>query len=628
VTLTFPAGAVAEPTAVTIVPLAPAADRWMGVDLEPEGMIFHRPFTLSVELPNSVDLTDPRLFLVSNGESIPLQTDVDGNARTLTTSALSFFGFRSDGTISFPALTARLFSVAGGGSVTAGPQSCQARAARAQGLFRSFQAQGDNELAVAAALAAAADLQDAACPEEAAEWLTLASTEACEALTEVETNLNAAGITAHGVFEANASQLMDWAALAQRYAPECPALDTWGTTLEDETGDFLRFFSERLKGLSGNDFSTYQDLKEEAVQALELEGLAQTLGLLPQVAVIDEQAFKPAVAAMRETAYDLCQSDGWHYPISRLTPTGFFAARDIIGQTPPRPGPIHPAPSEYAGLTAETVFADLNGCATALEVQGATAQGAISSSTPIGGGSAPGQSIFTGEVDVPVNGQIRLEGSIGAFTCWNDVAADNEVVVALEGTEILSLARGAADEYLQGTPAIIPAADAADAAGIQIEPGVNSRLTVRRQRTACDQDMWGPAEYTLADLTVNWTQGVDFSGTYNGTYSGFGGCNNEAVSGDVQFTIGLEGEDLQVSFQLDPPVEGLEFYSGIAQIDFSNPQSFTGTITEPSALTGSFNGELSEDGRTLSGTSQGSALALCENVPTTVSFQTEFEGTK
>lgn len=133
------------------------------------------------------------------------------------------------------------------------------------------------------------------------------------------------------------------------------------------------------------------------------------------------------------------------------------------------------------------------------------------------------------------------------------------------------------------------------------------------------------AEDGAATVTVG-DPAPSFGGDYLGTYSASGGCQSQNVAGQIAFSIIQQNQSLQVTYTVDPPIEGLSIYGGTAQIDSQTPTSFTGTITQPAAVSGSFDGTLSSDGTSISGTTQGSATVLCSGVPTAVSFTATYEG--
>lgn len=131
----------------------------------------------------------------------------------------------------------------------------------------------------------------------------------------------------------------------------------------------------------------------------------------------------------------------------------------------------------------------------------------------------------------------------------------------------------------------------------------------------CDSDTAGPGE-------------PQFSGTYTGTYNGSGGCNNETVSGGISFTIQQEGNTLTVTYSLAPAVEGVTILGGQATINAQTSRSFSGTITQPAVLSGTFTGELSAAGNSISGTVDGSATVLCSGAPQTVTVEADYQGAR
>lgn len=505
VQLTFPPGAVKVPTVVTVRPLAPTNGNWVNVALEPAGMLFFDYFDIDVTIADGIDITDAHLFLRPDD---PVHFGTTVNGRTLEAS-LNFFGFADDSTTVIPAMTvggpaAPAAAAGGGNNMGAGAVDCQQIIASTKARFDGFLALNLFNRAIEAALEISSLLQTAACPD-AQTWAETAADIACDQLAVKIQDAETTPTVTFGDFLRQTQEIIDWVGVTQLLDPSCPGIDDFSGALDGEIADYIAFFQPRLAALTANDYGTFQDLKEEAVTAFDLMEQAQTLGLADAYDALDTKAFTPVTDQMRTIAYTMCQNDGWHYPISRVTPTGFFARRDIVGTTPPRAGHISPAPSQYGNISESNIFEDIQYCATKLEIVSVVASDAPLDTVEIGSDGAPGQKTDQGTLNVPTRGEISVGGKMGAFTCWNDLDGDTELAFVINGTDVLTLRRpvGATD-YLNAGNETIDIAQAALAAGITPKEGSSHDLKIIRRRTRCDQRLWGDADYQIGKATINW----------------------------------------------------------------------------------------------------------------------------
>jgi len=508
VTLTVPGGAVAEPIEVTLRPLTPESGLWMSIALEPAGLVFGKAFEVSVRLPASVPLTDPQLLLGSLAAPIYVPTTVDLPARTLK-SQFWFFGVTPAG----PAVSAmgravgptwdRPMAANGGGTNTLGAASvpCQQVIANVQQSFNAFLATGAYRLAIDAALAIAGQLAGSSCPG-AEDWVAQAQQIACDRYGVALQAASGSPITTFRQFKDQTQPIIEWTAVAQGLTADCVADGGYSAAVTDRIEAFLTFMTGRLSTLSANDHETFNNLKEEALTASELTGIAETLGLSSLAELVDRQAFRGAVDRMRQNAYAQCRYDGWHYALSRLTPTGFFAARDIIGVDPPR-GLTGPPPTAAFNFSEDDIFEDLQYCGTDVEFQAVVTSGGQSAQKAAGTQGTPGNKVGQVSIEMPTRGKIRFAGELLAFTCWNQIEADNEVTFALEGRDVLALRRSGKD-YFGQPPIEVDIAQAAKDAGITPKEGTTHELVVRRKRTRCDERLWGPEEFELLKATLVW----------------------------------------------------------------------------------------------------------------------------
>lgn len=510
-TLTFPPDAVRTPIEVTVHPLPPTGSLYALAALEPAGLVFGQPVDVVVSPPDGTDLTDAQLMLSPDDRPMFLPTGADAGTGARSTR-IRFFGVLDDSQVvaSSPALAAQTAVQSGGGNnLGAGPVDCGTIVASTQQAIDGLTSLGTTTSlrhALTLALNTAALLQQDNC----SQWRGFASQVgdlACQGLEKAISDAAASNTSTFGEFYAQAQPLVEWAATVHEYNLGCTA-DYQGA-LSGEITDFYLFFTGKLGALAV-DNGAFLDLKGEAQTVFRLITLCQALGLPDAETLLRDQAFNPTLDQMRKVAYQLCVADKWHYPLSRLTSTGFFSARDIVGMPSPRPGSLisGPAPSQYANFSDDDIYSDLEYCATCMELDALAAGGGDLDSTQAGGEGAPGQKTDQVQIVTPTRGTLTLSGAIPGFTCWDGTAADQEVVIALGGTDILTLRRQLGnDDYVAGNPARIDILAAAQAAGITPSEGSTTRLTVRRRVTDCDYRLWTgaqDAEYTLLTATLQW----------------------------------------------------------------------------------------------------------------------------
>lgn len=507
VELDFPADAVWAPTDVTLTPVAPPAGGWMGIRLEPAGLRLLRPAAVRATFPPEVQITDPVLRVDNADGSALVGATFDPATRILRGALPAFFGSGGGG-LQAPgpmAMVARN-STSGGlpANLSAVSMTCSERAAAADGSLNQFLAESQFQQALRLAMNVAGLLQLQACGAEADAWLQTASQLACGSASDAIATARDAAISSYGDFDAQVRRILYWLAQVTLLGAECPAVSDGSAALETKYSAFLQFFDGRIQPLQSDDWSTFQDLKDESVSALRVSFDASTLGLSDTADRIMEEAFKPTVRRMRSTAYTLCRRDGWHYALSRVTSTGYFAARDIVGQTPPRPGAVWPPPTDYADFTDQEIFEDLQQCGTDLRLETIVTSGGVLDSVRVGGGEAPGSHVTAATLDTPTRGQLRFGGEIFAFRCWNDIEGDDRIEVLLDGTVVRTLDRPSGDEYLGGQPLELDLQELADSASITPSEGESHDLVLRRHRTQCDPRLWGPAEFDLVTATLEW----------------------------------------------------------------------------------------------------------------------------
>lgn len=499
VTLTVPPNALGGDIDVTLTPLPAPSGLWFSVQLEPSWLRLYTPFQVDVVLPSTAEIADAGLILGTGADRIYLPTTVDQVARRVSSRSLSFFALGQ--TTGGAALAPAPSSHSPGGQLTAGPTSCATLQAAAQSTFDDLMASGRSEAAIRALLNVGALMQKQGC--DSSSLLEQAENVACEEVAGVVQQARGTPTVAYGDFERQTRDILVWAGLLTLLGSDCNGQSDWQSAIDGEIADFLQFYSPRLQNLTGYAWETFQDLRQEALTVLDLYATAIQLSIPAAVADnLLNDAFNPTVRQMRDVAFALCRDQDWHYPLSRVTSTGLFSGRDIIGQTPPRPGTLLP-PSSYSDFTDSDIFRDLQYCGTRIDLAGVVTSGGALPTVTAGTEGSVGN--HTGEVSlsVPTRGHLRLSGDLLGFTCWNDVDADTEVELAVNGSVVRTLPRDG-DGYLGVEPLDIDIQALADAAGITPRQGTSHELVLSRLRSGCSERLWGEDRYDLVTATLEW----------------------------------------------------------------------------------------------------------------------------
>lgn len=498
ITLTFPAGAVGSSIAITLTPASAPTGSWINVSIEPANVVFLKDIDVVVTAPNDVTFDETQqLFAGTKSDPVLLPTTANLSARTLQTTLRAFGADATDDVGFVPrAAASQIDKIAN--NIAAGAFDCQRHVEVADSALIEFIATEEYEAAIRAVLAAASCAQRENCPE-ADTWVTSTSQTACDALSAA---LLAAGdiVDNYRELRTNIALITYWAAMVRRINPSCSSLGAVESTIASKITEFRTFFDGELQNLTDQDYTLFGNLKDEARDANKLFTESLFLAEDAVATALQDDALYPTLVAMRATAYDLCRQDGWHYPLSNLTSVGFYADTDVPGIPAPR-NPAIDEPALYGPFTDDEIWDDIQFCATRTNVSTTVASGGTLAVEPAGGGSAPDSHVSEITIRTPTRGKLVLDGSIGGFTCWNDIAADNTLVFEIGTRQVLTRTR-TADEYLT-TPVEFDMKQLAQQAGIAITDTSQVTMTVKRVRTGCDERLWGSAQYELLKINMD-----------------------------------------------------------------------------------------------------------------------------
>jgi hypothetical protein len=509
IALTFPAGAVGSPVDVTIKPVTPDTDAWLKVVLEPANIVFLKDIDVVVTAPLDVTFNESQqLYVGAKSDPVILPTTVDVPARTMHTTLRGFGADPADKVGFVPrSATSQIDQVAN--NIGAGAFGCQRQVDVAQQALDDFIAAGTYETAISAVYSAAACAERQNCTETS-EWVTATSPTACDALADA---LVAAGsaVGGYGDFRQRVAAVTYWAALVRRIDPGCSALANVESTVAGAFSEFRGFFDGELQNLTSFDYATFTNLKNEARDANKLFTEALFLAEDALASGLQDDALYPILDATRATVYDLCRQDNWHYPLSNLTSVGFYAESDVPGVPAPR-NPAIDEPALYGPFTDQDIWDDIQFCATNATIRTTVASGGTLVTAAAGGGTTPGSQTAAVSIRTPTRGKLILEGSIGGFTCWDDIAADNTLAFDIGTTRVRTLNR-TGDEYLV-PPVEFDIKQLAQQAGVVINDSSRVTMTVKRVRTNCDERLWGGAEYELLRINME-AEGPEIVITHN-----------------------------------------------------------------------------------------------------------------
>lgn len=494
VTLTFPAGAVGSPLSVSVKPRTPESGTWANIVIEPKDVVFLQAIQVALKIPNGVDIdTSHQIFMGSKAAPMLLPTTLDVPARTLHATTWAFGASAADDV----GVVARSATADVGNNISARAIGCQEHIQMAQQAIDNMVATGTFENALAAASAAASIAARTDCAD-AAEWVTTTAQLACDSLAQALTGGSA---SSYGDFRQSVAPILYWAAIARALDPGCSAIGQVASAINGLTSEFMSFAQTELGTLVADDMDLFNNLKDEARDAHKIFSEALAMGETATATQLQDESLFPLLIAFRDRFYNLCGTDRWHYALSRLTSVGFYADRDQAGV----PAPNNPVLTEsviYGPFTDADIWDDLQLCATDLSATTRVTSGGVLDQQGAGGGSGPGDKSGAIVIRTPSRGELTLSGSIAGFTCWDDIAHDNQLSFEVNNFPVLTRNRSA-DEYL-ASPAVFDMQNLAAQAGIALSDGQRITMHVKRMGSACDDRLWGEsgAEVIAVEMDI------------------------------------------------------------------------------------------------------------------------------
>lgn len=487
-TLVVPEGTVAQPTTLTITPLAPAAGEWLRVRVAGLHGVLAEPLTMMLTLPaGSVPSPDAAGVWRDGAQTVPLQTRVDPAARTIV---LVLQQFADDA----PAQRAQ----ARRGTTDAAADATEIAALRTlsrselYGVVEETVRVHEREQQFATAFKATAALTvlqmaletDGGTPDPLGLGLladlkriacaNLASAVAASALTELP------------AFAGGGLEVAQWRARLIEPVHYWQAIVTRlgdGPCAGFDVDAALRAAEQRFRGavetrLGGSrDAVTIGEVAPGLARAATLVGQDRLLGVPALGDAVQQETLQPVVAPLRATAWDASANGTTHDHY-----------RDVL---------------RIYGL-ASAFGSDLQMVGTSLSVgayEGGSGSAGLGSGSA-GGGAAPAEARTSTTVPARAGGSVELKGPIAALHC--PAAASETLVVEFEGVKVLERA-SVGDRLLDGTLTFDVSALLAAAAIDPATRGLHT-LLLRRVGSSCNAAL-GVADAELVRVALDFAAG-------------------------------------------------------------------------------------------------------------------------
>jgi hypothetical protein len=403
VRLSVPAGALSQPTEITITPATPFLHPRLipGSEyvFQPNGLQFSVPATLTIQLDSiPAAFADQAAyvwlhrrvgndFVAVEGEPTPLGSlVVRGEIAGFSNYGGGISQFAADLLLAAQQLDAVLTDAIPANAIVF-----------MESLAALFQSQSDPAF------------QALVQP-----FLDLALTTACNAYSSAVGNARDAPVDNWGVLVNLLSPVYSWAAVAIKAGapggcPNAPLTLDEIQTLKIE--QFVTFYVANLVPANFN--QDFDRLTDEVQSILDLRVQIDRMGLSAAEQRLQNEAQFPLMDELRLSAYQVCRSDGTHDYLGRLILVAVAAT-----------------------YTADDILNDLQYCGTELNWQVTSDDQSVSTNGVLGTGPNPGSETVLGTSVGIAKGKIRLSGNLRAFKCPDGSFAQDELIVTLNGMEV------------------------------------------------------------------------------------------------------------------------------------------------------------------------------------------------
>jgi hypothetical protein len=510
--VSFPAGAVLEPTDVSLRAVATPAGMRARFLIEPSGLDLLAPATFTVTLPEGASVAGNLGISFERSERVHVPTDVDAGARTLR-CALPHLGFGDLAAVVGAAPGSRATTAEAEEFINVEAFECQLleesltdAILRAQAFVGAFPPDLASPLIQQYRAALLACGPDSLAGQQAAMQAL-----ACDKADGATLNAQVVLVETAQALKQSLGFLMAAEGMVQLVDAGC-GIET--SLLETEFDEFLQSYLARINdpGFVAS-FPTWDALWREMVTCLEVAAMAQEFGVPQAEATIYNELFPALFTRLREVAADACaQDENNSFYLDILT--GGHALNHAVTPVPEMP--------QFTGFQQSEIVDEMHRCGATVIVEARTQQDDPLDSATIQGGS--------GSVRVIDQGKLVLTSDILNFTCGSIVARPPLRVRAEIPGHLPVVSLGT----LSGPLTLQVASIVSSLPRPGGDPPREFDVVIERDRSVCDIDAPGTIE--LCRIAVD-THG--FEGGMTGTWSG--GCQGGGASGTFQISVARDG---------------------------------------------------------------------------------------
>ena len=452
VTLVVPAGALTQPTTISIRPAPVSADPRLvpGTEyiFEPDGLRFAKPARLTIRY-------DSIPMVMAEGAGHVWLHERTGSGWIATAGDPVNAGAR--------AVSGQITGFSSFGAVISELSADLLTAALQLNSFLNDVA-AETAIALLETIGAILQKQDNPAFQALAQpFLDATMTTACNAYANAVNIARSAPVDDWGVFIALLEPVYAWAAIAAKTGALGGCANAPLTVDEIQTLKFQQFVDFYLDKLEpGSIAQGFSGVVVEVERVLELRSTVQRLGLSAADARLLEEAQHPLMDELRLRAYEECGAQGMHKYLGSLR------------------GVVH-----YGDYTDEELLTDLQQCGTRLTWRVTDANQSVDQNGILGGGATPGTQIVEATTRGVAEGTITLGGDVRAFRCQNGNFESDQLIVTLAGVEVHRT--GATGGAFFSPPLQLDAETILSTAGIDPAVTGTHALVVSRESPGCGE---------------------------------------------------------------------------------------------------------------------------------------------
>lgn len=537
ITLSIPAGALAAETTLTVTPVAPAPGESVRLVLQPAGLVFNLPVTVTLLYPEGQQpgILAGLVQSLGSGDTFIL-TERNAAARTLTAQLVSFGGTlqplaqgqaqpRGVVASASSSLIPRAFAQEealspDGGTLSANENLNTAALVTHVRRLIAVATEPEFEVVLDLQLTIASILQrrvtDPAQAPEVNAFLADAHDTACRLRTRAIEKARTTPLVQPGDFRLLVQQILYWDAIAKRLGgSDCAgisALDAAHEVIQRELTLLKVKFPAATTPAEitppANDVRDARVLKEQARTLQNTDPSGQTLNLNPYIAALQDELISPALVEARKAAWKQARATA---SLAHYVPlVNAFGANSVLQQ-------------------------DAQYIRTAITVTAKSSSGSILASAQMGvfqPGDVPVEPVRTATINAR-NVNLEITGNIGILNVAG-TAAEN-LKVTFNGIEVAKIS--SSGDILLANGQTLPTLSSASlfaAAGLPADNTGTHTLRILRTDSAHALRL-GITDEVLATVTLNFGE-VALSATFAGTLVEENGCK---YSGKISEPIGL-----------------------------------------------------------------------------------------